>query len=189
MGKVIRKILSPEIVKTVDGILEKRHGQQVLATQEVLKNDALLAPDGSHDVTSREAQKGRMLTRSVLVHRIKKLNPNVWYEQSIRFPAQGGLYVDDLRAPYGKRMVCSFPHDVVNEFALRITVPEVIPSIGSQAQWMAIRKVDQQEPGWRSVLLKLIKEGLITPSGAEKEFKISQGRSSQKWQEAGIGTT
>ena len=188
MGKAIKKILSPEVVKAVDGILAQRHAQRVQASQEVLRNDALLAPDGNIDVTNREAQKGRVLSRATLVHRIKRLNPNLWYEQSIRFPKQGGLYITDATVPYGKRMVCSFPHDHVNEFSLRITIPDVVPAIGSQAQWMAIRRVDQQEPGWRAVLLKLIMDKLITPAGAEREFKISQGRSSQKWQQTGIGT-
>lgn len=187
-SKPVKKILSPEHVKSVDGILLKRHTQRVQASQEVLGNDALLAPDGSRDVTSREAQKGRVLSRGTLVHKILKLNPNLWYEQSLRFPAQGGLYIVDIQAPYGKRMVCSFSHDCVSEFSVRITVPDVVPALGSHAQWMAIRRVDQQEPGWRSVLLKLIKEGLITPAAAEAEFKISQGRSSQKWQQTGIAT-
>lgn len=188
MGKIVRNILDPAVVKTIDGILRNRHVNRERASEEVRKNDALLTPDGRFDVTSREAQRGRMLSRAEFVRRISKMNPNLWYEQSVRFPSQGGLYVADLTVPYGKRMVASFPHDHIGEFSLRITVPEVVPAIGNEAQWMAIRRVDQQEPGWRSVLLKLIMDGLITPAGAEKEFKISQGRSSGKWQQTGIGS-
>lgn len=184
MAKAVRRILTPETVKTVDRMLEGQHQNQQRLQQDIANNDALLKPDGSADVTSPEAQRGRFMSRAQLVHKIRKLNPNLWYEQSVRYPKQGGLYIEDAKAPFGKRLVCGFPHDVVNEFAVRLTVPEVIPDPTVALHWQTIKRVDQQEPGWRSVLLKLILDGLISPSGAEQEFKITQGRSSQKWQQA-----
>jgi hypothetical protein len=184
MGKTVKKILSPEVMKAVDQIQQTRHADQERLIQERQRNDALLVPDGNVDVTNAEAQQGRVIPRSVFVHKIRKLNPNLWYEQSRNYPLQGGLYIEDKAAPYGKRLVCGFPHDRLFEFAVRLTVPDVIPDPTIALHWQTIKKVDQQVPGWRSVLLKLILGGFITASGAEKEFQITRGRSSQKWQQA-----
>lgn len=112
------------------------------------------------------------------------MNPNLWYEQSINYPSQGGIYIKDFQSPYGKRMVAGFPHDFVNEFAVRFTKPSLQPSGATNAQWQSFQEVDNQIPGWRQVLLKLIIDGLIAPSDAEREFKITQGRSSRIWKEA-----
>lgn len=185
MAKTVRKILSPSVVQAVDGLLQSRHDNDMRVRDDAARNDALLTPDGTTDVTHREAQRGRGLLRSAFVAKIHKLNPNLWYEQSLSYPKQGGLYIKDAaKAPFDKRMVAAFPHDFIGEFSVRITVPEVIPSAGFAPYWKTIQQVDQQEPGWRSVLLKLIMDGLITPSGAEREFNISQGRSSKHWQTA-----
>ena len=184
MGKTVRKILSPHVVKAVDGILQNHHESKERVREDIRRNESLLAPDGSIDVTNPEAQKGRVLSRAQLVERIRRLNPDLWYEQSINYPKQGGLYIQDLSSPFGKRLVVGFPHDQVSEFSLRMTVPDIIPNAAAAAYWETIRRVDNQIPGWRSVLLKLIMEGLISPSGAEREFKITQGRSSQHWQRA-----
>ncbi len=184
MAKTMRKILSPAVIAAVDGILKQRHEMDERLLAEVRRNETLLIPDGGADVTNPEVQKGRVLTRGQLVHRIRKLNPNLWYEQSRRFPKQGGLYIEDPETPYRKRMVAAFSHDRVNEFSRPLTVPDVIPAPGWVPVWQKVKRIDNKEPGWRTVLLNLIKEGLISTSGAEKEFQISQGRSSQKWQQA-----
>lgn len=185
MGEKARKhILSAEIIKKADQILAARALERQRQLDDRERNKTLLAPDGDIDTTSPEAQRGRSISRSSFVHRVRKLNPNLWYEQSVRYPQQGGIYIQDPSSPYGKRMVCGMPHEHLNEFSLRITVPEVIPAIGTQAQWETIQRVDQQEPGWRAILLTLLKEGLLSPSGIDREFNIIGGRSSQKWQQA-----
>ena len=152
--------------------------------QERQRNDVLLKPDGDADVTNKEVQAGRRLHRSEIVKRIGRLTDAVWYEQSIRYPAQGGLYANDFRSPYGKRLVASLPHEMVNEFDRPLTVPSVIPDPTIAMHWQVIQRVESKEPGWRAVLLKLAMDGFITASGIEAEFHITRGRSSQHWQKA-----
>jgi hypothetical protein len=84
----------------------------------------------------------------------------------------------------GKRFVCGFPHDFLNEFSVRMFQSDVIPSPSLAPVWEEMKRANQQVPGWRAVLKRLIEEGLITEPQAEREFQISKGRSSRYWQEA-----
>ena len=183
MGKPVRHILSAEQVKAADRFLRSKHESDQRLRDERQRNDALLVADGDVPVTNRDAQMGRRMHRSELVRRIKKLNPNLWYEQSIAAPEQGGMYIEDRATPYGRRMVCAFPHDWINEFTIPLTVPEVVPSLAVAGQWETIQRVDQKIPGWRAVLAKLILERLVTAAAVDREFEITKGRSSQKWQQ------
>lgn len=190
--KIIRKILSPNTVRAVDGVLEKRHEQREHQKQEREQNDRLLAPDGSVDVTNREAQAGRRITRPDFIRRLMKLNENLRYQQSKHFPAQGGIYMIGYRrdnllgtTEYGEWFLCGIPHDVIDEFSVPLTKPTVIPSMIAPV-WDTIPQVDGLRRGWRAVLLKLLQEGLLTPSQIDNEFQISKGRSSQKWQQAAV---
>ena len=161
-----------------------RHDQAANLKAERERTNTLLAPDGDTAVTDVEAQAGRRLHRSELVRRITKLNCNLWYEQSVRYPEQGGVYIADYASPYGKRMVCSMPHEMVNEFSVPLTVPRLVPSASLEPVWDTLQEIDSKIPGWRTVLLKLMQEGLLSPSAIENEFHITEGRSSQKWQQA-----
>ena len=179
---ILRKIL-PREVSDLYGRMEKGRSDSIEnLRQERQRNDTLLAPDGDSDVTNPEAQAGRWMMRSEFIERIRKLNSNVWYEQSIRYPAQGGIYIHDEYSPYRKRMVVGLPHDRIDEFSTVLTVPAIIPDASIAPHWHTIQKVDNKRPGWRAVLLKLLMEGILTSGQVEKEFKISEGRSSQFWQ-------
>ena len=182
MAKILRQIVSDGARIRGDLRERSRHiGLQQLR-QERERNDTLLRPDGAADVANGEQQQGRRLSRAEVVRRIHKLNPKVWYEQSKRYPKQGGLYIEDKASPYGKRMVVGMPHEIVNEFSTVLTKPSLIPDMTIAAHWQKIQQVDARIPGWRTVLYKLMVENLITLVEAEREFKISEGRSSQFWQ-------
>ncbi len=190
MAKTIRKILSAEEKRFTERVEHTRNVQTEQIQAEMQRESTLLKPDGDYAVTDAAAQSGRMLSREEIMRRLKRLNPSLSYETSFRYPDHGGIYVTENRidpvtgkSPW-KRFVCGIPSKTVREFALRLTVPKVIPDPTIALHWRTIQGVDQQVPGWRSILLKLIIEDLITPSGAEKEFQITRGRSSQRWQEA-----
>lgn len=181
--KIVKQIVSPAQRRAGDARRKARFEYDEKLKMERLQNSMLLTPDGGVDVQNMEAQKGRWVTREELVRRIRKMNPNLFYEQSIYAPEQGAMYMHDWLLGQ-KRMVVNFPHDVVFEFSVPITKPALQPVNATDAEWHVIQQVDQYRPGWRRVLVKLIHQGLITPSDAEREFKVSQGRSSQKWQRA-----
>ena len=181
---ILREILSPQAKRFGERIERSRAQSQSNLRQERERNARLLNPDGDSDVSSMEAQQGRRLHRTEVVRRIKKLNPNIWYETSIRYPAQGGLYIEDGRSPYRKRLLVGMPDGIVNEFSTVLTKPALIPDMTVAAHWQTIQQVDSKLPGWRAVLLKLLMEGIVSMAGVEKEFQISKGRSSQFWQAA-----
>ena len=189
-AKIRRHILSREAIQSCDKIRLQREQQKQRLKDERHRNDGLLIPDGATDVTDPLAQKGRALSRHQIMERLTRINPALCYETSLRYPAQGGIYVvenrlDPVTGRIGcKRFICGIPNGTVNEFSLRLTLPSVIPDPDIALHWQAIQRVDQQTPGWRSILLRLMREGLITPSQTEQEFQITQGRSSQKWQQA-----
>lgn len=190
MGKTVRKILSPDVVKAVDGILQSRHESTERLKDERVKSDRLLAPDGSADVTNPEVQAGRRLLRADFIRRLQKLNPDIRYQPSKNFPKQGGVYVVGYRrdnilgtTEYGEWFICGIPHEAINEFSVPLTIPSVVPSLIAPV-WDQVRQVDGLQRGWRAVLLKLLQEGLLTPAQIDKEFQISKGRSSQKWHQA-----
>ena len=189
MGQTIKKILSPAVVKAVDTILEQKHAADERVKDDIRRNHDLLRPDGDVCRTQYEAQAGRRLLRSDFVRRLQKLNPQLQYERSVNYPKQGGLYFVGLRGneqgsiEQGKWFVAGLPHEVVNEFSTPMTVPAVVPALNG-VEWQTIDRVDHQEPGWRSILLTLLKLNLLTPAEIDKEFEITKGRSSQRWQAA-----
>ena len=190
MGKSVRKIVSPETIRKVDQILEKRHESREHQKQERQNNDRLLAPDGSTDVTNADAQAGRRISRSEFIRRLQKLNSALRYHQSKNYPKQGGIYMvghrrDNLLGTleYGEWFVCGIPHEVIGEFSVRLTKPTIVPHMVDPV-WETMNQVDSMERGWRAVLLKLLMEGLLTPAQIEQEFQITKGRSSQHWQAA-----
>ena len=180
--KILREIVSDRARLLGDKREQARHVGHQQLRQERERNDSLLRPDGSADVANGAEQQGRRLSRAEVVRRITKLNPNIWYEQSTRYPEQGGLYIHDEASPYGKRMIVGFPHGSVNEFSTVMTKPALIPDLTVALHWQKIEKVDSRVPGWRTVLYKLLVEGLLTMEQVEREFKISEGRSSKFWQ-------
>ena len=182
--KILRKILSSNARRFGERVEQSRAKSAEQLKQERERNAALLRPDGSSDVQSAEGQQGRRLPRGELVRRLQKLNPAILYEQSIRYPDQGGLYVMDKASPYGKRLLCGLPHGVVNEFSTVLTKPSLIPDLTIAQHWQKIQQVDSRIPGWRTILYRLLVEQLVTMGQVEKEFKISEGRSSQFWQQS-----
>lgn len=135
--------------------------------------------DAGYDVTSLQAQMGRPLSRDVIIARLRKMNAQLVFEQSINYPTQGGVYIidptanrDDLsERNRGRRFLVGFEWGISTEFS--VTTPHK-DEHGTPSS-ATIRK------GWRAVLASLIKSRAITIEQAEKGFQISRGRESEKW--------
>ena len=130
------------------------------------------------------------MLRADFVAKVRKINPNLFYERSIAVPTQGGLYLDDRTIDpltltrVGKRMVCSFLHTKISEFDLRVMKDSKVPDPDVPLHWQNIPDLDQHIPGWRSCLFRLFQDGLIDLEKAKTVFKLNAGRSSQNWQNA-----
>lgn len=185
-----KEILSPAKRRAGETQEKTRSVQTQQLKDEIKKRQGFAAKDGDADVTSREQQEGRSMPRADFVKKVRKLNPNLFYERSLRHPSQGGLYLNDHTIDpltvqkVGKRMVCSFMHHKISEFDLRVMVDKRIPDPDIPLHWQDVPDLDQHIPGWRSCLFRLFMGGFITMEAAVKEFKLTQGRSSQNWQQA-----
>lgn len=192
MSKVRKHILSPDQLKAGDRLVENRHRQKEQLKGEIQKLESYVRPDGDADITKIDVQMGRPLHRREVMRRLQRLNPNLRYEQALSpdHRDKGGIYsienrIDPvtLKAPW-KRFICGIPHERVTEFHIPVTIERTLPDPDSPANQVVVQALSGYIPGWRAVLLRLLKEGLVTPAGIDREFQITQGRSSEKWQTA-----
>lgn len=149
------------------------------------KHQQSIAPtDGGVSMADALAQKGRPLSRSTFVRKIESLDTNLFCDQSLSSPLHGAVYLRDgvsnLDSPLpryrGARFIASFPWAQINEFDLVLTREQKYGEDGRTDV-----KSAGKMPGWRSVLARLIKSRIITPTVAEKTFQISRGRESERW--------
>lgn len=189
--KTVNVNVSPEELLKAEIIERTRAEDQARLEEEIERESNLLRPDGDMDVTDPEQQAGRMLPRSLILARLRKLNPCLVYEQSKNYPEKGGIYYDGYledkvtgKLEYGHYFLCGIQHDYVREFDLRIAIPSVIPDPTIALHWQDISRVDSRERGWRSILLTLVKEGVIELDKAMTAFHLTEGRSSKNWQTA-----
>ena len=190
MAKITKHILSTEQVQAGDRFIENQHRQKERLQNQLNSWESYVAPDGDADITNTEIQVGRPLHRAEVMRRLLRLNPHLRYEQAIADPDKGGIYAVENRidpatgkAPW-KRFICGIPHQRVTEFHIPCTVEQVVPDPDFPGEQRVVQRLNGHIPGWRAVLLKLLKENIITPAGIDREFQITQGRSSQKWQQA-----
>jgi hypothetical protein len=190
MAKIVKTILSPDQLKAGDRFVEGRHRQREQLRNQISQFESYTAPDGDADITKQEVQMGRPLHRREIMRRLFRLNPNLRYEQALADPLKGGIYSIENRinpatgkAPW-KRFVCGIPHERVTEFHIPCTVEQTVPAPDLSGDQIVVQRLNGHIPGWRAVLLKLLKDNLVTPAGIDREFKITQGRDSAKWQAA-----
>lgn len=190
MNNTIKHIVTPEQMKACDALVEQHETGKQRLKDKIAAAESQVAPDGSSDVTSPAAQFGRAMRREDVVRRLQKLNPNLIYEHSKNWPLFGGLYIDDksidplTMKPVGKRHLCGIPHEIVAEFDVRLVLKDRVPDPSIPLNWIEVPQIDGHIPGWRSTILKLVKGGQINLAAAEKEFEITKGRSSERWQQA-----
>jgi hypothetical protein len=193
MAKIVKKILSPETVAQIDKAKEFHVSQTEQLKEDRRERDSYIAPDGDVDIFAHQsaAQQGRVLHTNEIMRRLRRINPALIYEISRAFPDIGAIYIvenvpDPItnKSPW-KRHICGIPHGMVWEFHRPLVVFEEIPEADGLGTVQSV-KLEGKVPGWREVLARLIVDGVIKPADAEREFHITQGRSSAKWKAAGV---
>lgn len=138
--------------------------------QEYRSNEEkALARDGAiEDVTDWEQVVGIPLMGARIIGRLKKLNSNLWFEQSHADASKTGVYIlkNDFQGGQGKQFLCGMETDLNPEFSVRITDDEGTPK-GIIA-------------GWRRLLMRLIRAKLITEPKANAIFG-PPSRDSENW--------
>jgi hypothetical protein len=143
---------------------------EMLATQKA-KDAETIAPDAGFDTTSAAQQLGRPMLASAIQAKLKTLNPSFIFERSVADPSKMGIYVFDgvsnMGTLYaGRRFVMGMEAGMTPEFSIR-------ENDG--------KKITSEIRGWRTVLVRLIRERLIARTAAENAFHINTGRESENW--------
>ena len=147
-----------------------RYAYQKACQNEYKRNEeAALASDGDMEDTSNwEEIVGIPLEGWKICARLKKLNPNLWFERSNAAPSQLGVYLlkNDFKGGQNREFLCGMEAELSPEFSLRVKNPD------GTAKGII--------PGWRRVLMKLIRKNIITESGAHAIFG-PPSRGSENW--------
>lgn len=147
--------LSPE-TRVVTGYRERQRfkNQQNIADAQAKRNNAL-GPDGNRDRTKERPDY--QLSPAQLMKRLIKLNPNLYFERSLAAPKNMGVYLLDPAIEGGKRFIVGMQaDDAMPEYS-------VLNKDGAY----------EEKRGWRTVLYRLIKERLVTPTQAEVMFGLN----------------
>lgn len=161
--------LSPEKRKEVTE-WQLRQLYQKSLTSEYAKNerDALASDGGIDDVSDWEQVVGIALQGWQVCARLKKLNHNLWFERSNAAPDQLGIYrlKNDFKGGQEKEFLCGMQAELNPEFSLRVKNDDGTPK--------------GIIPGWRRVLMRLIRKNIITEPGAYAMFG-PPSRESESW--------
>lgn len=141
--------------------------QQALQ-REVVENDQKAAhpTDGGRPMDNPDAQVGIPLQGERIIGRLKRLNPNLWFERSLSDPSKYGCYVLDSTKETGKQYIVGFEAAINPEFTVILNDDK--------------GKFKKFIPGWRRVLMRLIRARLITEARANAVFG-PPNRDSERW--------
>lgn len=154
--------------------VEKYHRKRAhadAAVEDKATRDAELAKDGERDGTSLEDQIGRPFHSQDICKRLRRLNENFVFEQSVAFPDIMGIYVPDASAEIrnGRRL----RHVIGFEFGYSPEFSVYHPNATGP------KKVTR---GWRSLILRLGQKGYVNLNAACRAFGIEvYSQSSYKW--------
>jgi len=134
------------------------------------KRKAAVAPDAGRSMHNVEQQTGLPLHSDIIMRRLIKLNPNLWFEVSHASDKQYGVYLLDPGTPGGRRFICGMPRGMCREFVTGRTDEETGELLGATVI-----------PGWRNVLSRLIRGRYVAESKVAALFG-PPSHDSEKWQ-------
>lgn len=175
----------PALTHRVREALFTRERTRALSDEALLReleqNAHAVSADGEIDTTSSEAQVGRATTSQEMEKRLVRCNNRLYFEVSRGDPSKVGIYhIEDRRL----RHVCGMENGWMPEFSIRHFQEIRLPSPSIEGEWITRRTFTKETRGWRTVLARLLREKLITSSQIEAGWKVSRGRTSEKWQRA-----
>lgn len=120
--------------------------------------------DAGRDMTNREAQAGIVLEAYRIEHRLRRLNSSLWFQRSNADPEKMGVY--HRREDGELQFLCGMEAGMNPEFTVTVNDED--------------GKFQKMVPGWRRVLMRLIRAKLITEPGAYTQFG-PPSRDSERW--------
>jgi hypothetical protein len=154
------------------------------------KRDAdTIAPDlAGMDVTSPGQRAGRPMSGWTLQQKLEKIVSILYFERSNADPTKTGIYLVLHRSTSankydGLRFLCGMETGVMPEFSVieaeAHTVPDPEAPGGNRIEFGMAKEIR----GWRTVLLRLMQNRVLSAHDIERYFNISMGRDSQRWQQ------
>ena len=136
--------------------------------REVVHNDHIAAhpEDGGRPMDNMDAQIGIPLQGERIIGRLKKLNPNLWFERSLSDSSKYGCYLLRSDVDGGKEYLVGFEAELNPEFTVIVNDDQ--------------GKFKKFIPGWRRVLMRLIRARVITEARAHAVFG-PPNRDSERW--------
>lgn len=144
--------------------LDRVYQESLVQIQTQNDNLANAPKDGARSMTDWQAQVGITLKAHQIERRLRKLNPSLWFQRSNSDPTKTGVY---YRGKDGKlQFICGMESDINPEFTVTVN--------DDQGQFK------KMIPGWRRVLMRLIRAKFITEPGANVQFG-PPNRDSERW--------
>lgn len=180
--------LTPRIRNERD-IVENTRDLSSRAMLQQRENDAFtVASDGGIDTTNIMAQMGRPLASTEVISRLRRMNANLVFEISMSDSSKYGIYAMELRADpvtglFGnrKRFICGMESGYQPEFSVRHYREKEVPDATAIGHWRKEKIFTRETRGWRTVLMRLLKERLISEAQIQRYFD-SPSRPSRNWQ-------
>lgn len=160
--------LSPESRRDITERNLKRIYQNALVA-EYQKNDVdAKRADAEIDVTDWDQVVGIPLDSARIIGRLRKLNSNLFFEVSHADHTKTGVYIlrNDFKGGQEKHFLCGMETGINPEYSLR-----VLDDTGKPKAIVG---------GWRRVLMRLIRAGIIEESRTFRLFG-PPSRSSENW--------
>ncbi len=142
--------------------------QKALQQEYKSNEDSATASDGAiDDVTDYEKVVGMPLSGPRIITRLRRLNHNLWFEPSKADSSKTGVYViKNIMGVQTTEFICGMETEINPEFSVRILDHQGKPK-GIIA-------------GWRRLLMRLIRQGLVSEPRAFALFG-PPSRDSENW--------
>lgn len=175
---------------------ESRHESRRKALEsEIRSNTITVDSDAGRDVTNLLAQMGRPLSCQQVMDRLRLANPNLLFELSRADATKMGVYVmRDVRQSTGsieRKKVFLFGMEsgfmpefsVLHKAKAHLPNPELLGSKEKtrEVDWLSVDTFASETRGWRTVLVRLLHQKLITEYEIERFFGWSPSIESKKW--------
>ena len=169
--------LLPDKRRRLDTVMRTRDTDGRNLQEQYLRDFETTAPDNGRSTTSLEQQLGRPLTSRQVIDRLKRMNPRLHFEPSLSDSTKMGIY---LPVEGSKRFICGMERGYMPEFSVRHAEEVEIPSPDLDGTKKKVNRIVRETRGWRTVLARLIRAGLVRIPDCERNFNFSHDSANWK---------
>jgi hypothetical protein len=174
--------LTPGKRDLISGLRAGHENNKRLLKDQIGRDSATVAPDGDLDPTNWQQRLGRPVTSDEMERRLKYCNRNLIFEPSLADPSKIGIYIVENRdGMAAKRFLCGMGRGHMPEYSFLVPKWERAPDPDNPGEWIQVKQFSQEVRGWRTVLMRLKKDKIITQYQIENYWPLPYGQS-RNWQ-------